>query len=210
VADFQHFVDTGRWQTASISYGQMRYFDENSGTWKDLTASNWGGPNSEAPGAGSDFEYVAAKLSGRDKAYLDKYYDAVSKLAKQYKVNPALVLGVGIESGFASKGTYLRTGDAFGMTGGSTSNMTEASSPADNVAQFFKIWGGQIRGAGDNITTFLNGLEGQNPAGDAVKGWRVYNSATSDWRDFITGGIHQMQRDIPLYFALRPPDPVRL
>jgi hypothetical protein len=46
----------------------------------------------------------------RDKAYLDKYYDAVAAFAKRYNVDPALVLGVGIESGFASEGTYLRTG----------------------------------------------------------------------------------------------------
>jgi hypothetical protein len=50
------------------------------------------------------------QFSVRDKAYLDKYYDAVAALAKRYNVDPALVLGVGMESGFASEGTYLRTG----------------------------------------------------------------------------------------------------
>jgi hypothetical protein len=69
-------------------------------------------------------------LSARDKSYLDKYYDPVRVMAKRYAVDPALVLGVGIESGFASKGTYLRTGDAFGMTGGSGEHMTAANSPA--------------------------------------------------------------------------------
>ena len=45
------------------------------------------------------------QLSSRDKAYLDAYYDAVSAWAKHYNVDPTLVLGVGIESGFASAGT---------------------------------------------------------------------------------------------------------
>lgn len=57
-------------------------------------------------------------LSGRDKAYLDKYYEPVVHSAKKYNVDPALVLGLGFESGFASAGTYLRRGDAFGLTGG--------------------------------------------------------------------------------------------
>ncbi|MGA8220212.1 MAG: hypothetical protein WB780_01065 [Candidatus Acidiferrales bacterium] len=85
-------------------------------------------------------------VSARDKAYLDKYYDAVAALAKVYNVDPALVLGVGIESGFASQGTYLRTGDAFGMTGGNTKHMTTATSPEENVQQFFHSYGDQIRG----------------------------------------------------------------
>jgi hypothetical protein len=46
-----------------------------------------------------------SQLSSRDKAYLDAYYDAVSAWAKHYNVDPTLVLGVGIESGFASAGT---------------------------------------------------------------------------------------------------------
>ncbi len=47
----------------------------------------------------------AWKLSMRDKAYLDKYYARAVLDAAIYKVDPALVLGVGIESGFASDGT---------------------------------------------------------------------------------------------------------
>ena len=31
-------------------------------------------------------------VSARDKAYLDKYYDAVASFAKRYNVDPALVL----------------------------------------------------------------------------------------------------------------------
>jgi len=76
--------------------------------------------------------------------------------AKDYKVDAALVLGVGIESSFASEGTYLQTGDAFGMTGGSTKSMTTASSPTENVKEFFDNWGGQIRGSGSNVKVFLN------------------------------------------------------
>lgn len=52
--------------------------------------------------SGGELLDVAAKLSARDRAYLDNYYGPVSALAQKYGVDPALVLGVGIESGFAS------------------------------------------------------------------------------------------------------------
>jgi len=140
------------------------------------------------------------QLSARDKAYLDAYYDAVSKLSKDYDIDPALVLGVGIESGFGSAGTYLRTGDAFGMTGGSTKHMTTASSPEENVQQFFDNYGRQIRGVGSDTTAFVNALEGLDATGKPVKGWKVYNSdRASEWRVMIGEGIRQMQRDIPTY-----------
>ncbi len=139
------------------------------------------------------------QLSARDKAYLDEYYDAVNAQAKHYKVEPALVLGVGIESGFASEGTYHRTGDAFGMTGGTTKHMTTAGSPAENVKQFFDNYGNQIRGTGSNAGAFLNGLQGRDPSGAPVKGWKVYNRANPNWKDFINGGINQMRRDTRIY-----------
>jgi len=119
-------------------------------------------------------------------------------------VDAALVLGVGIESSFASEGTYLQTGDASGMTGGSTKSMTTASSPTENVKEFFDNWGGQIRGSGSNVKVFLNGLEGQNAKGERVKGWKVYNSRHPGyWRSLIEKGIGQMRRDIPIYLLQR-------
>ncbi|MGH9738709.1 MAG: hypothetical protein ACRD4X_08990 [Candidatus Acidiferrales bacterium] len=115
----------------------------------------------------------APQLLDRDRSYLDKYYDAVSRDAKKYKVDPALVLGLGIESGFASKGTYRQTGDAFGMTGGSTKHMTRAGSPAQDVQKFFDDWGNQVRGTGSNVGAFIDGLQGRDPRGDPVHGWKV-------------------------------------
>jgi hypothetical protein len=112
-------------------------------------------------------------LSARDKSYLDKYYDAVTVLAKKYNVDPSLVLGLGIESGFASGGTYLRTGDAFGMTGGNTKHMTTAASPTENVRQFFDNYGNQIRGTGTDASAFINALQGRNASAESVKGWKV-------------------------------------
>jgi hypothetical protein len=144
----------------------------------------------------------------RDKAYLDRYYNAVSSLAKKYNVDPALVLGLGIESGFASQGTYARTGDAFGMTGGSTTNMTTAASPAENVQKFFDNYGNQIRGTGSDIPAFINGLEGREFFGQPVKGWKVYNSANSESSRMIGSGISQMRRDIPTYLSQRNAKPV--
>lgn len=109
----------------------------------------------------------AHSLSPREKIFLDKYYEPEISMAKAYGVDPKLVLGVAAESGFATTGTYLRTGDAFGMTGGNTKNMTQASSPEENVEQFFDNYGKQIRGAGSNTAAFLNGLQGLD-AGGAV------------------------------------------
>ena len=141
------------------------------------------------------------------KAYLDKYYDAVNAQAKHYKVDPALVLGVGIESGFASQGAHLRTRDAFGMTGGSTKHMTTAGSPAENVKQFFDNYGNQIHGTGNNASAFVNGLQGRDASGAPVKGWKVSNRANRDWKGFINGGINEMRRDTPIYLSKRKTNP---
>jgi hypothetical protein len=145
-------------------------------------------------------------LSARDKAYLDKYYDSVVALAKKYAVDPSLVLGIaGNESGFASDGTYLRTGDAFGMTGGSTDHMTTASSPAENVKQLFDRYGAQIYGTGNNVGAFINAMQGQDAAGAAVPGWKVFNRVDLNWRTKIRTDINQIQRELPLYLQQRKP-----
>ena len=87
------------------------------------------------------------------------------------------------------------------MTGGSTKNMTKASSPTENVKQFFDRYGNQIRGTGSNVSAFINGLEGRNASGTRVKGWNVYNSVNSKWGSMIKSGIIEMRRDIPIYLA---------
>lgn len=146
---------------------------------------------------------LASQLSDRDKSYLDRYYDAVDKLAKKYGVDPTLVLGLGLESGFASRGTYLRTGDAFGMTGGNTSHMTTAASPDENVRQFFDSWGDQIRGVGSDTSAFINGLEGRDASGKQVRGRKVYNSVNRNWPNVVRDGISQMKRSVPVYMSQR-------
>ena len=141
-------------------------------------------------------------ISKRDKAYLDKYYKPMVAKAKAYGVDPALPLGLGIESGFATKGTYLRTGDAFGMTGGSTKHMTHASSPEQNVDELFSGWGEQMRGTGSNVSLFLNHLEMEDANGNQITSQGMYNSVEippTAWKSFITSGINEMQRDIPIY-----------
>jgi hypothetical protein len=149
------------------------------------------------------------QLSDRDRSYLDRYYDEVARMAKYYFVDPILVLGVGIESGFASAGTYLRTGDAFGMTGGSTAHMTTAVSAAADVMKFFVNYGKQIWGSGSNVDFFIDALEGVfkregNKDTVQVPGWKVYNSdRPTFWRQRVREGIHQMQKDIPIYLKQR-------
>ena len=185
-------------------------------------ASNQSGPQQQDPNAHwvtMDGRHVLIRqtqarrprqLSPRDKAYLDKYYDAVAALAKEYNVDPALVLGVGVESGFASQGTYLRTGDAFGMTGGSTRNMTTAASPTENVQQFFDNYGNQIHGTGSDASAFINALQGRNPSGERVKGWKVYNSVHPvEWHTLVNKGIGEMRQSVPTYLSQRPKEPSR-
>ena len=146
---------------------------------------------------------TAPHLSTRDKAYLDKYYDAVAALAKNYNVDPALVLGVGVESGFASQGTYLKTGDAFGMTGGSTKHMTTAASPAENTQQFFDSYGNQIRGTGSDASAFINALQGRDASGERVPGWKTYNTVNPKWNTLVRHGIAEMRGAIPVYVSQR-------
>jgi hypothetical protein len=122
--------------------------------------------------------------------------------AKDYGVDPALPLGLGIESGFATKGTYLRTGDAFGMTGGTTKHMTHAKDAAQNVDELFSTFGERMRGTGSNISLFLNHLEMEDANGNQITSQGMYNSVEippTAWKSFITSGIKEMQRDIPIY-----------
>lgn len=156
-----------------------------------------------AHAGGAQRHTAAPRLSARDKAYLDKYYDAVAALAKAYDVDPTLVLGVGVESGFASKGTYLSTGDAFGMTRGSTKNMTRAASPSENARQFFDNFGDQIRGIRDDTTAFINALQGRDASRKRVPGWKVYNSVNPNWSTLVTHGIHEMKQTVPAYLSQR-------
>ncbi|MGH6956017.1 MAG: hypothetical protein ACREEW_05065 [Caulobacteraceae bacterium] len=125
------------------------------------------------------------------------YYDDVVAYARRYGVNPLFVLAMGIESGFGSRGTYLRTGDAFGLTNGGTDHMTRASSPAQNVKERFDLYGNQVRGVGDNEDAFVNGLLGMNPRGERVPGWRIYNTdSRAGWIGLIREGVRQMSSDL--------------
>ncbi len=95
----------------------------------------------------------------------------------------------------------MRTGDAFGMTGGSNKHMTSASSPEADVSQFFEGYGNQIRGTSGNDPAFVNGLEGEGADGKAVKGWKTYNTVNPDWKNFITSGIKEIRRDLDVYLG---------
>ncbi len=162
------------------------------------------GENEQARQSGIDD--VAARIRQRDLDYLDRYYDAVANYANQYKVNPALPLGLGIESTFGSGGTYLKTGDAFGMTGGSKAHMTHAASPEENARQLFDLYGRQMYGVGDDAEAFINAMQGRDAKGRSVVGWRVYNSdKPKDWETMTRSGISQMTRDLPIYLPMRKP-----
>jgi hypothetical protein len=161
--------------------------------------------------ATADGRIDAYELTDRDKSFLDRYFKPVSESSALYDVDPVLVLGLASESSFADPtvelNTFARTGDAFGLTYGGTDHMTTASSPTENVNQFFTMWGKQIRGSKDNATTFLNGLQGEDATGKKVPGWRRYNPHDEVWRTARLQGIDQMSRDVPLYQMIVPPPP---
>lgn len=160
-------------------------------------------------------------LSARDARYLCLYYEPMVTKASAYGVDPALPLGLGIESAFASQGTYLRTGDAFGLTGGSTAHMTHAASPSQDIDLLFSSgtkcgtpsYGERMRGTGSNVQLFLQRLELEDANGNQLTGPPDKNGNVQDlqcmynsvqippvkWKAFISGGISEMQRDIPLF-----------
>jgi hypothetical protein len=139
-------------------------------------------------------------ISARNRAFLDRYYAPVAKLAGADRVNPAFVLALAFESGYGVGGTYLRTGDVFGMTNGGTTNMTTASSPTEDARKFFSLYGKQIRGTGDNVGAFVNALLAKDPAGKPVPEWRIFNSKDpAGWEKAVRDNIADMQRDVPRY-----------
>jgi hypothetical protein len=152
---------------------------------------------------------VVPGVPARDNSYFHRYYEPVASGAAQHGVNPAFVLANGYESGYADPGiphnTYTRTGDAFGMTGGSTANMTRALSPQENVDQFFDNYGSQVRGVGDDRDAYVNALRGRDSSGAAVRGWRTYNQEGKNgqgdpqWNAKIRASMARMAREVPIY-----------
>ncbi len=147
-------------------------------------------------------------LSARDKNFLDMYYNPVNENAKKYNVDPALVLGLGIESTFADpndkNSTYNRhkTGDAFGQTGGSTKKMTTAHNPTENANQWFNRWGSQVKDVGTNVDLFIHDLEDEDATGQLLNRNGRYNSVPPNgktWRKMARDGIRQMMREVPIY-----------
>ena len=118
-------------------------------------------------------------LSARDNRYLCLYYQPmVTKIREgAYGVDPALPLGLGFESGFATSSRYYRTGDAFGMSGGGVGREVHAFDPEDDVNELFSqpkskgcetspSYGERMRGTGNNIDLFLQHLERQDASGN--------------------------------------------
>jgi hypothetical protein len=146
------------------------------------------------------YQTVAGELSTVEQSYLARYYEPASRYAAAYDVDEILVLAIGVESQFASAGVYLATGDAFGLTGGNTRNMTTAKTPEENIKKLFDNYGAQIRGVGSNAEAFKNALLGMNPAGVKIPGWKVYNSKEQpQWRKIMEAGISRMTRAVPIY-----------
>jgi hypothetical protein len=223
------YLSEGKWALAQIAALQLRLpdlpDDAALARLRKVEALQRGNPNHFGPGpkggqfapkpdggnvetAAGSAQNAGSKVSPRDKRFLDKYYDAVSRLAQKYHVDPKLVLGLAYESSFASEGpaggTYRETGDAFGLTGGSKEHMTFAASPEENAKQLFGLYARQIYGTGSDVNAFLNALQGKDAAGNEVKGWKVYNSAYADaFDEGARNGIQQMKRVVPLYLQER-------
>ena len=174
----------------------------------DGDESTEAGQSNPSGDGGLSAQEIAAKLLQRDARYLDRYYDAANRYAKQYRVNPAFVLGLGSESGFGTEGTYNQTGDALGMTGGSTRHMTTAASPEENIRKFFNNYGSRVYGVGDDVDAFIDALQARDANGSPIPGLKKYNSEHPEaWEKMARGGIRQMQRDLPMYLPTRTSRP---
>jgi hypothetical protein len=144
------------------------------------------------------------KLSDRDKNYLDQYYPEIARLSKEHGVNPGFMAALGAESGYATDGTFKRTHDAFGLTGGSTDHMTYPKSPEDNVRRLFELYGKQIRGVGNDKAAFINAMHGKDRDGKPVPGWKDYNSRKAAvWLNMMNKNIPQMEKDLSIYLSLK-------
>lgn len=169
-------------------------------------------------------------LSARDARYLCMYLQPmVAKLiAGVYGVDPALPLGLGFESGFATSPRYFRTGDAFGMSGGGkgpgTGHAVHASSPEDDVNELFSepkgkgcadspSYGERMRGTGSLDSLFLDRLEREDANGNQLTGppdkngnrpsvWScLFNPYPDTWKPLMEEGINQMRKDIPIFLS---------
>jgi hypothetical protein len=86
--------------------------------------------------------------------------------------------------------------------------MTTATSPGENVKQFFNKYGNQIRDTGNDDSAFLNALQGLDASGKRVKGWKVYNTEyPAKWYALMKRGISEMRRSAPAYLSERDKDP---
>jgi hypothetical protein len=151
----------------------------------------------------------------------------MAPMANAYGVDPALPLGLGFESGFATSNRYLTTGDAFGMSGGGTGPGTghavHASSPEDDVNQLFSqpqgtckkspSYGERMRGTGSDDVLFLNRLEREDANGNQLTGRKdkngnrksvwdcLFNPYPDTWKPLMEEGITQMRTDIPIFLS---------
>jgi RHS repeat-associated protein len=169
-------------------------------------------------------------LSERDARYLCMYLEPmVAKIIEgTYFVDPALPLGLGFESGFATSPRYFRTGDAFGMSGGGkgpgTGHAVHASSPEDDVNELFSepkgkgcadspSYGERMRGTGSLDSLFLDRLEREDANGNQLTGppdkngnrpsvWScLFNPYPDTWKPLMEEGINQMRKDIPIFLS---------
>jgi len=163
-------------------------------------------------------------------SYLCRYYQPmVAKISEgAYGVAPALPLGLGIESHFADpnwpNNLYNKTGDAFGMSNGSTAHPEHANGPVDDINKLFSepkangcdklpSYGERMRGTGSNIDLFLQRLEMEDAKGNPLTGPPNKNGNRQNlgcmyngdhevtWRSLVRAGIGQMQHDIPIFLS---------
>ena len=164
-------------------------------------------------------------------SYLCRYYKPMVAKASAYGVDPALPLGLGIESHFADPSyphnMYNSTGDAFGMSNGNTDHPVHASGPEDDVNKLFSEptargctdspYGERMRGTWTNVDLFLQRLERLDTNNMPLTGPKdkngnrhnlgcMYNDDPGKWIPFIKDGIKKMQHDIPFYLISQESD----
>lgn len=156
-------------------------------------------PNTQAPGAPG---LAGRRAPSRNLAHVHRFFnelhDPLTEAAQRLGIPPAWLMGLSsYESGWLDDHN-TRLNNPLGLAKGGADNLTFRS--RDEAIRYWEsLYGTQVRGA-QNPADFVGRLLGERD-GQAVPGWRRYNSETPAWRGKVLEQIETIQRRLPLWRA---------
>lgn len=129
-------------------------------------------------------------------SFFERMHEPLSAMAGRLSIPPHYVLGLSsYESGWLdTHNTGLN--NPFGLTRAGGNNLRFESTEAA-IRYWEDTFGPQIRGATspEDFADRLLGLRN----GRRMPGWRVYNTANTQWRGNILASIRTVQRRLPMW-----------